>query len=82
MNNDQLTIISNIKIKRTSQEWQALKPLTVILDPDGWDRGNYQFSWHEEKITELQYNRRLGHSTCMWLKCKPHNTKMCKLCNG
>lgn len=53
------------EIKRTSQEWQELKPEIVVYDPDGWDRKNYQYSWFEELITEDEYNRRLCFSTCL-----------------
>ena len=50
----------------TSAEWQELKPNTTVLNPDGWDRENYKFSWSEELITEAEYNKRLSKSTCQW----------------
>ena len=53
-------------IKLTSAEWQNIFPKTQVLDPDGWDRQNYEFSWYEEKIDQKEYNRRLGSSTCKW----------------
>ena len=40
---------------RTSEEWQTLQPDTVVLDPDGWDRQNFQYSWYEELITLTEY---------------------------
>lgn len=49
---------------KTPEEWQKQYPDPWVLDPDGWDRMNYQFSWHEEKITLEEYNRRLSMSTC------------------
>lgn len=52
------------EIKRTSSDWQQLKPETIVYDPDGWDRKNYQYSWFEELITEQQYTDRLCRSTC------------------
>lgn len=56
-----------IKLKtKTSAEWQKLKPKVLVLDPDGWDRKNYQFSWYEELITEEEYQRRLMMSTCLF----------------
>lgn len=51
--------------KMTSAEWQSLKPDMIVIDPDGWDRKNYQFSWYEELITEEEYDRRLIESTCI-----------------
>lgn len=35
----------------------------IILDPDGWDRKNYQYSFFEELITKDEYDRRLCNST-------------------
>lgn len=35
----------------------------VILDPDGWDRSNFYFSFNEEPITKKEYLTRLGYST-------------------
>lgn len=43
-----------------------LKKSPVVLDPDGWDRKNFQFSWFEELITEEEYEQRIMSSTCMW----------------
>ena len=48
--------------KRTSQEW-AILCTHIILDPDGWDRSNYQYSWYEEKITRKEFEDRLILST-------------------
>lgn len=49
--------------KKTSEEWQKLCKVT-ILDPDGWDRKNYQYSWHEELITQQEFEQRIITSTC------------------
>lgn len=48
-----------------SEEWQD-KCLMVVIDPDGWDRKNYKWSWHREKITKQEFERRLMRSTCMF----------------
>ena len=48
---------------RTSEEWQKLQPDTVILDPDGWDRQNFQYSWYEELISLAEYGKRSNSST-------------------
>jgi hypothetical protein len=57
-------------MKKTSDEWQKENPRTVVCDPDGWDRTNFQYSWFEEEITFEEYNKRLIHSTCMFYKDK------------
>ena len=48
---------------KTSEEWQKQFPDTKVIDPDGWDRKNYQYSWFEEKITLIEYTSRLHRST-------------------
>ena len=48
---------------RTSEEWQKICRIQV-LDPDGWDRKNYQYSWYEEKISREEFERRTITSTC------------------
>lgn len=47
----------------TSKDWQEKYPETKVLDPDGWDRTNFQYSWYEEKITHNEYLKRLRVST-------------------
>ena len=49
----------------TSHQWQQTHPDPVVMDPDGWDRKNYQFSWFEEFITEQEYFNRVMHSSCV-----------------
>lgn len=52
--------------KKTSEKWQELDNSgVVVLDPDGWDRKNYQFSFYEELITHEEYERRKMFSTCL-----------------
>lgn len=54
--------------KQTSEYWYKeyiKKSKTRILDPDGWDRSNYQYSFYEEKITEEEFATRMMWSTCM-----------------
>lgn len=48
---------------KTSAEWQLEYPQIKVLDPDGWDRSNFQYSWHEEKIDLEEYNKRVSYST-------------------
>jgi len=53
---------------RTSNEWYNIlypKGDLIIYDPDGWDRTNYQYSFHEEKITKEEFNKRLFNSTTL-----------------
>ena len=37
----------NEPIKKTSEEW-SIFPYPKVIDPDGWDRKNYDYSWKEE----------------------------------
>ena len=53
---------------KTSQEWYESIPKEygfVIYDPDGWDRTNYQYSFHEELITKEEFKKRASGSTCI-----------------
>lgn len=51
--------------ERTSESWNNVFPY-IILNPDGWDRANWQFSWYEEKISFQEFNRRAIQSTVAW----------------
>jgi hypothetical protein len=57
--------MENNEILKTSDVWQKEYPHITVLDSDGWDRKNYQYSWFEEKITYAEYTNRLMMSTCM-----------------
>lgn len=54
-------------IKKTSIEWSRTPPYNTItiLDPDGWDRLNFDFSFNEELISEQEFVDRLHRSTCI-----------------
>lgn len=54
------------EIKKSSQQWQSLYPYPKVLDPDGWDRKNYDYSWNEELITLEEYKNRCNRSTCLY----------------
>lgn len=54
--------------RKTSEQWYQECCPVIILDPDGWDRENYQYSWYEELITFDEFSRRVMRSTCL-----PHN---------
>lgn len=58
--------MENLELK-TSAEWYLDYPLQ-ILDPDGWDRDNFQHSWYEELITFEEFDRRAMRSTCITKK--------------
>ena len=50
------------EIKKTSAEW--IKEVGYeVLDPDGWDRTNYDYSFNKEKITMDEFQKRLFLST-------------------
>ena len=51
----------NNVIVKTSDVWikeDNYKHLT-IMDPDGWDRQNFNFSFFNEEISEEEFNKRL-----------------------
>ena len=52
-------------MKRTSKKWcKKLKiSLNSILDPDGWERTNFDYSFFKERITKEEFIIRLGQST-------------------
>lgn len=59
------TIIFKME-KKTSQEWLESIPKEhnlKVLDPDGWDRQNFDYSFNEEKIEREEFDRRLSSST-------------------
>lgn len=52
------------EILKTSEQWQKDAENTyIILDPDGWDRRNFQFSFCEEEITEEEFMKRVASSS-------------------
>ena len=53
-----------MKVK-TSEKWAnlLLKDGEMILDPDGWDRENFKYSFFEELISEEEFIRRMRFST-------------------
>lgn len=56
---------ANAELK-TSQEWLDTKyKYVTVLDPDGWDRKNFEASWNEP-ITEQTFMERLLMSTVMF----------------
>jgi len=57
-----------MEIKKTSQQWYDEIPKEFqffIIDPDGWDRKNYEFSFKKELITKEEFVKRTLNSTCM-----------------
>jgi hypothetical protein len=54
------------KIKLVSAEWLRQIPAKYnlrIIDPDGWDRENFQYSFNEERITFDTFMDRVSIST-------------------
>jgi|TARA_R110000822_G_scaffold82467_3_gene195093 hypothetical protein len=58
--------MSKIELK-TSEQWftEMAEEGFIIMDPDGWDRTNYQYSFYEEKISHSEYLGRVIQSTCL-----------------
>lgn len=50
---------------RASVDWlPEVKGKIVIVDPDGWDRRNFFYSFNVEQITLDEFVRRVQRSTC------------------
>lgn len=50
------------EIKKTSSEW--IKEVGYeVINPDGWNRSDFQNSWYEEMITYQEFQKRLLGST-------------------
>lgn len=64
----QLRELLLLRTKQTSEQWQSAYPNPQVLDPDGWDRTNYDYSWGEELITYKEYMERVMLSTCIFNK--------------
>ncbi len=52
-------------ITKTSEEWYKEEKELKVLDADGWDRVNFEYSWYEELITKEEFEIRVMSSTCM-----------------
>ena len=51
-------------ILKTSSQWCRLFKC-VVMDPDGWDRKNYEYSFNQELITEKEFRKRISNSTML-----------------
>lgn len=61
-----LLLMSNIdnELRFTSEIWERISPLnSVILDPDGWDRSDFIWSFSRELITKETFEIRKLNST-------------------
>ena len=56
----------NLEDNKTSQEWQKLIKEVLVLDPDGWDRCNYEYSWEQEEVPVQEFFKRVAESTCTY----------------
>jgi hypothetical protein len=60
---------SNCDDLLTSEEWHKQQfAMYKIVDPDGWDRSNYSYSWYIERISRKEFECRLSGSTVHALK--------------
>jgi hypothetical protein len=55
-------VLKEVDVKTSAQWLREFKDLT-ILDPDGWDRLNYEYSFNEELITRGEFRYRANRST-------------------
>lgn len=49
-------------LRKASSEWLKESDF-IVIDPDGWDRSNYEYSFNIEKITKKEFDKRLMMST-------------------
>lgn len=67
-NGKEPSVMENLeKGLKTSWLWN-LEDDRLVLDPDGWDRKNYEFSWNMELITHEEYLNRVYRSTTAMAK--------------
>jgi len=66
--------------KKNSEDWKKDPKYAhiEILDPDGWDRKNFEESWNEE-ITEEEFQNRIAISTCI-LHFEGEEMETCVMC--
>lgn len=54
---------------RTSAEWHREEfAMYKIVDPDGWDRSNFDYSWYIERISATEFTTRMANSTVQPVK--------------
>jgi len=53
-----------VKKRRLSRDGKTYE--IISIDPDGWDRNNYEYSFNEELITKDEFMNRIASST---IKC-------------
>ena len=52
--------------RKTSEDWEKEideRYKLIILDPDGLDRTNFDYSFNSELITQEEFDKRLSNST-------------------
>lgn len=57
-----------LPIKHSSSDWYGKlykEGSFKIVDPDGWDRNNFQYSFFEELLTKEEFLKRCFASTCL-----------------
>lgn len=60
---------------KTGKQWhKELYPEIIILDYDGFDRYNLEYSYEQELITEEEFQRRMGYCTIIVKEC-PYPTQ-------
>lgn len=52
-------------VLKPASDWQVAYPGIVVMDPDGWRHTKDGVTW-DTPITEAEYWRRVGLSTCDW----------------
>jgi hypothetical protein len=61
-----IVIYHCLKLNSSDKWYEILYPSNEIkiMDPDGWNRQNYYYSYFEEQITYNEFIKRVMYSTC------------------
>ena len=59
--------------KKTAEQWTEFLGFNgMILDPDGFDRKNWNYAWTEELMTEDEYLQKAARCTVCGSKLHEH----------
>lgn len=56
---------------KTSEKWaEVYKGEFKIMDPDGWDRTNYEFDFKQRLVSRREFLKKVMFSTCTYFNLK------------
>jgi hypothetical protein len=55
------------KVLKTSEEWAKERLFgSIILEPNGWNNDNNNYSWFKEKINQIEFIKRCRNSALIY----------------